>query len=152
MRGVNAMQNQKRGTISLSGKAGITKLYNMGSKKLIEEFEDEDESSEEDSSTVSEVDSDSTSSEDEDVDVAFLLVDEMPSESSVFAMEKDMAIESYGPYEVIEELMQPKLEREKKQELMAKMICADLSVVEKEKYMCMLARFPDLFITSYEEI
>ena len=48
--------------------------------------------------------------------------------------------------------MQPKLEREKKQELMAKMICADLSVAEKEKYMCMLARFPDLFITSYEEI
>ena len=152
LRAVNAVQNWKRGTISLSGKAGITKLYNMGSKKLIEEFEDEDESSEEDSSTVSEVDSDSASSEDEDVDVAFLLVDEMPNESSVFAMEKDMETDSYGPYEVIEELMQPKLEGGKKQELMAKMICADLLVVEKEKYMCMLAKFPDLFITSYEEI
>lgn len=48
--------------------------------------------------------------------------------------------------------MQPKLGKGKKQDLMEKMISADLSTVEKEKYMCMLTSLSDLFITSHEEI
>ena len=55
-------------------------------------------------------------------------------------------------YEVIKELMQPNVEASKKQELMAKMISLDLSVEEKEKFLKMLSRYPNLFITSYEEI
>lgn len=89
LRAVNAVQDWKRGTISLSGKVGIKRLYNMGNRKLIEEFEDEDDSSDEDSSTLSKVDSDSTSSSNEDVDVAFLLVNEAPSKSNLFAVEED---------------------------------------------------------------
>ena len=46
---------------------------------------------------VSKVVSDSTSSSDKDVDVAFLLLDETPRESNLFAIEDDMADDSYGP-------------------------------------------------------
>ena len=60
--------------------------------------------------------------------------------------------ECVGPYEVIEELMQPKVEASKKQELVTGMISIDLSVEEKEKFFKMLSRYPNLFITSYEEI
>ena len=124
----------------------------MDSRKPISESsEDEDYSSDEESSTVSEVDSDSTSS-DENVDVAFLLVDKEIEEAGVLALADDTEKECVGPFEVIEELMQPKVELSKNQELIAKMICIDLSVMEKERYLKMLARFPSLFITSYEEI
>ena len=37
-------------------------------------------------------------------------------------------------------------------ELMAKMVSKDLSAMEKEKYLQMLSKFPNLFITSYEEV
>ena len=57
-----------------------------------------------------------------------------------------------GPYEVIEELMQPKVEASKKQELVTRMISSNLSVGEKEKFLEMLSRYPNLLITSYEEI
>ena len=48
--------------------------------------------------------------------------------------------------------MQPKVDLSKKKELVVKMISGDISVMEKEKYVRMLSSFPDLFITSYEEI
>ena len=48
--------------------------------------------------------------------------------------------------------MQPNVKLSKKEELISKMICMDLSVMEKERYLKMLSRYPDLFITSYEEI
>ena len=121
-------------------------------KLLTKSYEDEDESSDEDSSTVSEVDSDSSTSSNEEVDVAFLLIDKKPHESGLVALANEVEDESEGPYEVIEGLMQPKVELSKKQALMIKMISEDLAVVEKEKYLHMLASFPDLFITSYEEI
>ena len=57
-----------------------------------------------------------------------------------------------GPYEVTKELMQPKVELQQKQELVAKMVGTNLSNMEREKYLCMLSKFPNLFITSYEEI
>ena len=57
-----------------------------------------------------------------------------------------------GPYEVIEELMQPKVELHEKKELMARMVSTNLSAMEKEKYIQMLSKFPNLFITSYEEV
>ena len=35
---------------------------------------------------------------------------------------------------------------------MARMVSTDLSAMEKEKYLQMLSKFPNLFITSYEEV
>ena len=53
---------------------------------------------------------------------------------------------------MIEELLQPKKEVKEKQELIEKMFSADLSSEERVRYVDMLSHFPDLFITSYEEI
>ena len=153
LRAVSAVQDWRRGTISLYGGTGGRKLFDMNSRKPIDaDFEDEDETSDEDSSTVSEVDSDSTSSSDDDVDVAFLLADEEHEEIGTVAFIDGMENDYEGPYEVIEELMQPKVELSKKQELVARMISTDLSTMEREKYLQMLSKYPDFFITSYEEI
>ena len=154
LRAVGAVQDWRHGTISLYGKTGSKKIYNMDTRKLLEEVsEDEDESSDEDYSTVSDEDSDSTtSSSDEDVDVAFLLMDKEIHGSGLVAFANEVEEESEGPYEVIEGLMQTKVELSKEQELMTQMVSGDLSAMEKEKYLHMLASFPDLFITSYEEI
>ena len=87
----------------------------MDSRKPVSESsEDEDYSSDEESSTISEVDNDNTSS-DENVDVAFLLVDKEIEEAGVLALVDEAEKECVGPYEVIEGLMQPKVEASKKQ-------------------------------------
>ena len=149
---ISVVQDWKQGTISIHGKTGDKKLFDMDSRKPISgSSEDEDYSSDEESSTISEVDGDSTSS-DENVDVAFLLVDKEIEEVGVVAFLDDAKKQCVGPFEVIEELMQPKVELSKKQELIAKMICRDLLVMEKERYLKMITSYRDLFITSYEEI
>ena len=152
LRAVSAVQDWRRGTISVHGKTGDKKLFDMDSRKpLSESSEDEEYSSDEESSTVSEVDSDTTSS-DENADVAFLLVDTEIKEAGVLALVDEAEKESMGPYKVIEGLMQPKVEASKKQELVTKMINLDLLVGEKEIFLKMLSTYPNLFITSYEEI
>ena len=98
------------------------------------------------------MDSYSTTSSDENADVAFLLVDKELDETSMVVAIDEVQDDYVGPYEVIEELMQPKVESHEKQELMAKMVSTDLSAMEKEKYLQMLSKFPNLFITSYEEV
>lgn len=123
-----------------------------GRKPMSEDLEDEDDSSSEGSSTTSDVDSDSTTSSEEDVEVAFLLVDEEHKENDVMALVNDDEEEHTGPYEVIEELMQPKMDVAGKQGLIMKMLSSDLSVMERNEYLEMLSGFPNLFITSYEEI
>ena len=56
LRAVNAVQDWRRGTISVHGKTGDKKLFDMDSKKpLGESSEDEEYSSDEESSTASEV-------------------------------------------------------------------------------------------------
>ena len=70
-----------------------------------EDIKDENEPIDEYSSTVSKVDSDKTSSSDEDVDVAFLLVDETPSESRLFAVEEDKIDDAQRPFPVLEEIL-----------------------------------------------
>ncbi|MCO5586952.1 hypothetical protein L7F22_040897 [Adiantum nelumboides] len=153
LRAVGAVQDWRRGTISLYEKTGAKKLYNMDTRKVLEEpFEDEDESSDEDYFIVFDKDTDSTTSSDEDVDVAFLLMDKEIHESGLVAFANEIEDESEGPYEVTEALMQTKVELSKKQELMTQMISGDLLAMEKEIYLHMLASFLDLFITSYEEI
>ena len=100
-----AVQDWRRGTISVHGKTGDKKLFDMDSRKPISESnEDEDYSSEEESSTISEVDIDSISS-DENLDVAFVLVDKEIEEACVAALVDEAEKECMGPYEVIEELM-----------------------------------------------
>ena len=107
---MSAIQDWRHGTISLCGKTGGKRLFDMSSKKpLDEEYEDGGDSSDEESSTVSEMDSDSTTSSDEDsdedVDVAFLLVDKELDETSMVAAIDEVQDDYVGPYEVIEELM-----------------------------------------------
>ena len=110
LRAVRAVQDWRSGTISLYGKTGVKKSFNMdGRKPVSEDFEDGDDSSSEGSSTTSDVDSDSTTSSEEDVEVAFLLVDEEHKENDVMALVNDDEEEHTGPYEVIEELMKPKM-------------------------------------------
>ena len=149
---MNAIQDWKHGTISLCGKTGGKRLFDTSSKKpLDEEFEDGADSSDE-SSIVSEVDSDDTSSSEEDADVAFLLMDQSFEHDRTVAFMSRAEDDFEGPYEVIEELMQPKVDLQKKQELTLKMLSPDLSAMERDKYLHMLSKFPDLFITSYEEV
>ena len=57
-----------------------------------------------------------------------------------------------GSFEQIEELMQPKMDIEAKQGILNNMLYTDLVTQEKGEYLHMLSLFPDLFITSYEEI
>lgn len=129
-------KDRRHGTISLYGKTGGKKLFDMNSRKpLDEDNEGGEDSSKEESSTLSEVDSDNTTSSDEDVDVAFLLVDKVFEQTRIVTFMKGIKDESEGPYEVIEELMQPKAESHKKQELMARMISTDLLAMEREKYL-----------------
>ena len=152
LRVVNAIQDWRRGTISLGGKTSGRRLFDMDSRKALDEdFEDDDESTDEDSSKVSEVDSDSSSS-DEDVNVAFLLVDREFEETNMVAAINEAQEEYEEPYEVIEGLMQPKEDLSKKQDLMVKMLSSVLAVMEKEQYLKMISRFLELFIMPYEEI
>ena len=153
LRAVHAVQDWKRGTISLSGKSGSKKICDMDARKpKHEDIEDEDESSEEESSTVTESEIESSSDSEEEADVSFLLVDEESDECGQVAAVEGIEEAYEGPYEIIEELMQPKVDVAKKQELVVKMISGDISAMEREKYVSMLASFPELFITSYEEI
>ena len=115
LRAVNAVQDWKRGTISLYGRTGERRLYDMDSRRPLDgDSEDEDESSEEDSSTVSDDDSDSTISSEEDADLAFLLVDKEFEDFDVAALADGDEEDFVGPYEVIEGLMQPKVKVSKK--------------------------------------
>ena len=62
--------------MSLCGKIGGRKKFDLNSRKpLNEDLEDDDESTKKDSSTTIEKDSDNSSSDDEDINVSFLLVD-----------------------------------------------------------------------------
>ncbi|MCO5583890.1 hypothetical protein L7F22_037806 [Adiantum nelumboides] len=77
----------------------------MSSRKPLDrDYEEGEDSSEEDSSTISEVDS--TTRNNEDVNVAFLLVDFAQTSMVVFM--KGFEHESESPYEVSEEVTQPK--------------------------------------------
>lgn len=155
LRVVGAVQDWKKGIITLQNKKGNNKKYDMGSRKLIKDDEDEEERDEdEDDATTdssSEESSDSESTSDSDAEVAFLVADEDSDEEelTIQAIEEE---EEQGPYEEIEELMKPKVEPHPKQEIIKKMLSQDLTSKELVKYEGLLAKFPGLFITSYEEI
>ena len=80
---------------------------------------DESDSSDEESSSSldSEEDSDTSTTTEEEVDVAFILLEENDCEGIVAqVLQEDEDFK--GLYEVIEELMQPKVEVSQKQDLM----------------------------------
>ncbi|MCO5598338.1 hypothetical protein L7F22_052432 [Adiantum nelumboides] len=54
--------------------------------------------------------------------------------------------------EQLEELMQPKQKLSVKKKLIQNMLSNDLAPREKKEYLTMLDKFPNLFITSYQEI
>ena len=83
--------------------------------------------------------------------MAYLLSEPIgKEESDVWQVEGE---EDYqGPYEEIEKLMEPKMAPQQKQDIVEKMLSLDLVPQEKVEYLNMLSRFPNLFITSYEEI
>ena len=65
--------------------------------------------------------------------VAFLLVDKDFEETDMVATIVSEAQGDYeGPHEVIDGLMEPKMDLAKKQKLMAQMLSPDLSAMEKE--------------------
>ena len=77
------------GIISLCGSSRGKKLFDISSKKPLNEYYDENEdSSSEESSTALEVDTNDTSSSDEDVDVAFLLMDNGFEHTRIVALYK----------------------------------------------------------------
>ncbi|MCO5609587.1 hypothetical protein L7F22_063817 [Adiantum nelumboides] len=91
------------------------------------------------------------SSDDSDVEVSSLFLEEEKGQkqSKLCLMENE---DTSGPYEQIEGLMQPKVQPNVKDELIQKMLSPDLTSHEKGVYLHMLQQFPNLFITSYEEI
>ena len=86
LRAVGAIQDWRRGTISLHGKRGDKKKFDMDSRKPMEEAnEDESDLSDEESSSSLDLeeDSDTSTTIEEEVDVAFILLEEgteMPRE------------------------------------------------------------------------
>ena len=64
--------------------------------------------------------------------MAFLLMDRDFEHTQTVAFVSKDEDKGEGPYEVIEGLMQPKVEPYKRQELMVKMLSLDLTAIEKE--------------------
>lgn len=117
-------------------------------------IEDENKSEEEDSieSSTSEDASNTSTDREGAVDVSYLLLEEKVSEGIVGVNQAKKEEGAMGSYEQIEELMQPRMEPSLKQEIIENMLCTDLTSGEKEEYLVMLSQFPNLFITSSEEI
>ena len=75
------------------------------------DLEDDDASTDRESSTVEDEDSESSSSDDEDVNVAFLLADKDFEEADMVATTVSETQGDYeGPYEVIEGLLEVKID------------------------------------------
>lgn len=115
---------------------------------ILDVEEDEEEDDDTSDSTDSEESSTSTSESEGEANVSFILVDEEEHEKvqNIFGVQDG---EDLNP---CEELMKPKVEPKVKQEIITKMVSPDLNAGERQQYMQMLAKFPNLFITSYEEI
>ena len=151
LRAVGAVQDWEKGIITLSKKKWGKKKFDMGNQQPVD---DESESEEEESteSTTSEDVSDTSTESEGAADVSYLLLEEKASEGIIGANQAEKEEGAMGSYEQIEELMQPKMEPCLKQEIIENMLCPDLTSKEKEEYSAMLSQFPNLFITSYEEI
>ena len=72
------------------------------------------------SSTALEAESDTSSSNNEDANMAFLLINRDFEHTQTVAFMNKIEDDCEGPYEVIEGMMQPKVDLAKKKELMVK--------------------------------
>ena len=103
LRIVGAIQDWKRGMITLYNKKGTGRRFDMGSKKQVDDVDEEEEEELEDedksSSSSSEEESSGTSSRSDEADVAYLLVEEDSSNdiNNFFSVEEEEGIN--GPYE-----------------------------------------------------
>lgn len=158
LRAVGAIQDWRKGVIIVRNKRGDVKKFEMESRQhvLDEDDEEQEEVKDEDSSsdTSSEDQSTMTSESEEEASVAFFMAEEEGKEEELEEFDVKVLEEKEirGPYEEIEELMKPKMDPQMKQELIQKMLSSDLTQGETARYLDMLSKFPNLFITSYEEI
>ncbi|MCO5570329.1 hypothetical protein L7F22_024048 [Adiantum nelumboides] len=155
LQATKAVQDRDHGTITLYNRSGDKKKFDMATKQYLDADFDEDDddekyssSEEDDGEESSELDD---SSDDSDVEVSSLFLEEEKSQkqATLCLMENE---DTSGPYEQIEGLMQPKVQPNVKDELIQKMLSPDLTSYEKGVYLHMLQLFPNLFITSYEEV
>ncbi|MCO5599374.1 hypothetical protein L7F22_053476 [Adiantum nelumboides] len=153
LRVVGAIQDWGKGTICVYGKKGKKMVFDMTTKQPLEleDMSENDESNitSEDSSKESE--SSTTSSSSDEGEVSFLLLDEEKKEVSEVMQVSENVLASIR-LEQLEEFMQPKQELSVKRELIQNMLSSDLAPGEKKEYLTMLDKFPNLFITSYQEI
>lgn len=151
LRAVGALQDWRKGIITLYDGKGMKRRFEMESQNPVET--DDEEESEEDTSedSDSEVTTEDDSDSEDEADVNFLALDKEKDDNfgTVGQIEEEDVI---GPYDQVEELMQPKMESSLKQAMIERMLSKDLTSGEVSKYLHMLSRFPNLFITSYEEI
>ncbi|MCO5595237.1 hypothetical protein L7F22_049276 [Adiantum nelumboides] len=155
LQATKAVQDWGHGTITLYNRSGDKKKFDMATKQSLDadfdEDDDDDEyssSEEDDGDESSELDN---SSDDSDVKVSSLFLEEEKGQkqATLCLMENE---DTTDPYEQIEGLMQPKVQLNVKDELIQKMLSPNLTSHEKGVYLHMLQQFPNLFITSYEEI
>ena len=151
LRGVGAIQDWRRGVITLYNKKGNRRrFYTESTKPLLDEDNSEDIDFDSDtSSSDSRSKEESKSSSSTGDEVAYLTVDKMNlNEAKISRVEEEE--DMLDPYEKIEELMQPKKESNAKHKILEKMMCSDLVKTKRSEYLTMLSQFPDLFVTSYE--
>ncbi|MCO5555449.1 hypothetical protein L7F22_008994 [Adiantum nelumboides] len=153
LRAVGAVQDWGKGTISVYGKKGEKLVFDMTTKQPLEleDMSENDESDITSEGSSEESESSTVSSSSDKGEVSFLLLDEEKKEvGEVMQVSENMFASSR--LEQFEELMQPKQELSVKKELIQNMLRSDLAPGEKREYLTMLDKFPNLFITSYQEI
>ncbi|MCO5557881.1 hypothetical protein L7F22_011453 [Adiantum nelumboides] len=155
LQATKAVQDWGHGTITLYNRSGDKKKFDMATKQSLDADFDEDDDDEEYSSSKEDDGEESSelngSSDDSDVEVSSLFLEEEKGQkqATLCLMENE---DTLGPYEKIEGLMQPRVQPNVKDELIQKMLSPNLTSHKKGVYLHMLQQFPNLFITSYEEI
>ncbi|MCO5607250.1 hypothetical protein L7F22_061443 [Adiantum nelumboides] len=152
-RAVGAVQDWGKGTICVYGKKGEKMVFDMTTKQPLEleDMSENDESDITSENSFEESESSTASSSSDEGEVSFLLLDEEKKEVGEVMQVSENVLAS-SRLEQLEELMQPKQELSVKRELIQNTLSSDLTPGEKKEYLTMLDKFPNLFITSYQEI
>ena len=127
LRQVGAIQNWKRGTITVHTKKGKARKFNMSSRL---EMEDEPKESSMDECTESDTDEESTTSEEEG-QLSYLMNEEDEEEQTKEIHE----VREESRLEDMDNLMQPLPPDAVKEELLQTMLNPSLKPIEKEEYM-----------------
>ncbi|MCO5550901.1 hypothetical protein L7F22_004395 [Adiantum nelumboides] len=141
-------QDWGHGTITLYNRSGDKKKFDMATD---EDDDDAEYSSSEEDNGEESNELDGSSEDDSDAEVSSLFLEEEKGQkqATLCLMENE---DTSDPYEQIEGLMQPRVQLNVKDELIQKILSPDLTSHEKGVYLHILQQFPNLYITSYEEI